>query len=78
MFTAFLESFSEGTRDPEEGMNAEEGKGADQQSGHGPEGIIQVWILIPIMMGRMGQVTSELPVGTGVAFLAGINHIAPV
>ena len=78
VFPAFLEPLSEGARHPEQGMNAEKGKGADQKAGHGPKRIIQVWILVPVMMGGMGQVTGKLPVGTRMTFFAGFHDIAAI
>ena len=78
MLTALLKAFPEGARNPEKSMDAEESEGADQQAGHGPERIEQKRILIPVMMGGMGQISCELPVGPRVTFSAGFHHITPV
>ena len=62
VLTAFLEAFPEGARDPEKSMDAKKAEGADQQAGHGPERIEQEGILIPVMMGGMGQVTGKFTI----------------
>ena len=78
VLTASLETFPEGTRDPEKGVDTEEGECTNQQAGHRPERIEQEGILLPVMMGGMGQVTGKFTVRAGVALLAGCHHIAPV
>ena len=78
VLTALFKTLPEGSRYPEKGMDSKEGKCAEQQAGHGPEGIIQVRILFPVMMRGMGQVSGKFPVGARVAFLAGLDDIAPV
>ena len=78
VLTTPLETLPERTGDPEEGMEAEEGKGAHQQTTHGPEGIEQIGILLPIMVGGMGQVAGELPVRIRMTRLAGFHHIIAV
>lgn len=75
MFTASLKTLPEGPGDPEQGMQTEEQEGADQQPGHAPEGIEQIRILVPIMMGRMGKVSGKFPVGIRMTGPAGLNHI---
>ena len=62
VFTALLEPFPEGTRNPEKGVDAEEGECTKQQAGHRPERIEQEGILIPVMMGCVGQVTGKFTV----------------
>lgn len=59
-------------------MDAKEGKRANQQSGHTPESVIQVGILIPVMMGGMRKIAGEFPVGARMALFAGFNDMAPV
>jgi hypothetical protein len=78
MLAAFLEPLPERTGNPEKRVNTEEGKCANQQPGHGPECIIEVRILFPVMVGGMGQITGELPVGTRMAFLAGFHDMSTV
>ena len=78
MFTALFKPFSERAWYPEEGMNTKEGKRTKQQPGHTPECIKQVWILIPVMMRGMGQVTREFSVGSWMTFPAGVYHITTV
>ena len=78
VLTALFKALPEGTRYPEESMDSKEGKRAEQQGCHEPEGIIQVRILLSVMMRGMGQVSGEFPVGTRVAFFAGLHHIASI
>ena len=78
VLTALLEPFPEGTRNPEKGVDAEEGECTKQQAGHRPERIEQEGILIPVMMGGMGQVAGKFAVRARVALFAGCHHVAPV
>ena len=78
MLTPPLEALPEGSWYPEKGMDAKEGESADQQTGHGPERIEQKGILIPVMVCGMGEITGKFPVGTRMAFFAGLHHMAPV
>jgi hypothetical protein len=59
-------------------MDAKKGEGADQQSGHAPECIVQVRIFIPVMMGCMGKIAGKFSVGAGMTFFAGLHHMAPI
>lgn len=78
MLSAPLETFPEGTGYPEQGVHAKECECADQQPGHGPEGVEQIRVFVPIMMGGVGQVTRKLPIGTRMAGSTGFHDIIPV
>jgi len=78
MLTTLLETFPEGAWYPEKRMDSKESKRTDQQASHGPECIKQIWIFIPVMMGGMGQIAGEFPVGARMTFLTGFHHMAPV
>ena len=78
MLTTPLKAFPEGTWYPEERMDSKEGKCTNQQAGHAPECIKEIRVFIPVMMGGMGQIACEFPVGSRVALLAGFYHVTPV
>ena len=78
MLTTFLEPFPERAWYPEERMDAKEGECTKQQAGHTPECIKEIWILIPVMVGGMGEISSKFPVGSRMAFSAGFNYISSV
>ena len=59
-------------------MNSKKSKSAEQQPGHCPESVIQVGIFLPVMMGGMGKITCEFPVGARMTFLAGFHDMTPV
>ena len=59
-------------------MDAEEGKCADQKTTHGPEGVEQIGIFFPIMMGGVGQVAGEFTVRIRMTLLAGLHHVVAV
>ena len=56
-------------------MQAKESKGADQQAGHGPEGIEKSRIFFPVVMGRMGKIGGKALIGPRMTFGAGLNNI---
>ena len=62
VLTTLLESFPEGTGNPEQRMDAEEAESSDQQSGHRPESIEEIGVFFLVMMGCVGQVAGELAV----------------
>ena len=78
MFAPPSEALPERTRHPEKGVQSEEGKGAEQQPGHAPERVVKIGILFTIVMGGMGQISGEFPVGAGMALPAGFNDIVPM
>ena len=61
-FPSPLESLPEGTRNPEQGVEAKKGERPEQQPGHGPEGVVQVRIFFLVMVGGMGQIAGEFAV----------------
>ena len=61
-FPPFLESLPKGTWNPEQGVEAEKGKGSKQKYGHAPERIVEVWIFFPVMVGGMSQIAGEFPI----------------
>ena len=78
MLPAPLKALPEGTRYPEERMDSKESKCTNQQAGHTPECIKEIGVFIPVMMGGMGQIACKFPVGSRMAFLTCLNHVAPV
>ncbi len=56
-------------------MQAKESEGADQQAGHGPEGIEKSRIFFPVVRGRMGKISGKALIGLGMALGAGLNNI---
>ncbi len=54
-----LQALNKGAWHPEDGMKPKEAEGADQQTGHGPEGVKEEGVLILVLMGSVGQISCK-------------------
>ena len=64
-----------GAEEPQAGVGAEEEEDADQQAGHGDEGVVDLGIVFGVERIGVGKVLGEIGVGTGMAFLAGGDDV---